>query len=169
LIDARGDCGSYSHVLGRLLQRAGFEIRLAQMKCGTQWGCHILIEASVDGGFVSLDALYNLAFFRSDGSLASFEEIGRDWDDYKVQAPEGYPAKYAYEGVRYTNWDKIPALKSTVKGVLRVFLGGEIETLSIRSWVLNVYKAYLLIFLFGYALLVIFSGYIMLLRNKSNR
>jgi len=62
LIDARGNCGSYTHVLGRLLQRANYEIRIAQMKCGDVWGCHILLEAKVDGRFVSLDALYDLAF-----------------------------------------------------------------------------------------------------------
>ena len=49
LIDAKGACGSYTHVLGRLLQRAGFEVRIAQMKCGENWGCHILLEANIDG------------------------------------------------------------------------------------------------------------------------
>jgi len=166
LIDAHGDCGSYSHVLARLLQRAGLDVRLAQMKCGTQWGCHILIEANVDGRFVSLDALYNLAFFRPDGRLASIDEIGRNWGDYKSQTPEGYPSFYAYEDVRYTNWEKIPVLMPAAKGVLALLLGGDIETLSIRSWVLNVYKAYMHIILFGYALLAIFSGYTVLVRNK---
>ncbi len=52
------------------------------------------------------------------------------------------------------------------KGVLALLLGGDIETLSIRSWVLNVYKAYMHIILFGYALLAIFSGYTVLVRNK---
>jgi hypothetical protein len=166
LIDAQGDCGSYSHVLGRLLQRAGFEVRLIQMRCGARWGCHILIEAKVGGRFVGLDPLYNLAFVRPDGMLASANEIGGDWRTFKHQVPQNYPQQFSYEGVRYTNWNKIPFFMPAVKGVLRVFLGDKVETVSIRSWVLNVYKTYLFSLVFGYALLVLLSGYLLTLRKK---
>lgn len=167
LIDAQGACGSYSHVLGRLLQRAGFEVRLAQMKCGALWGCHILLEARIEGRFVSLDPLYDLAFVRPDGSLASFNEIGRNWLSYKSQVPESYPKLFAYEDVRYTNWGKIPFLLPSVKKVLTVFRADSIETLSIRSWVLNVYKTYLFALLVGYGALLIVSYYVVFIRNKS--
>lgn len=166
LIDAKGNCGSYAHVLGRLLQRAGFEVRLAQMKCGDQWGCHILLEARVDGRFVSLDALYNLAFFRPDGALASYEEVSQNWSVYKAQTPDDYNNWFRYEDVRYTNWTKIPYLMPAGKKILKVFIGDRIETLSIRSWVLNVYTTYMAILMLGYALLLIFSFYVVVARKK---
>ena len=85
LIDARGACGSYSHVLARLLQVANIEARIGQMKCGKIWGCHIVVEAKINGKFVALDATHNLAFRKENGSLASFEEIGRNWDYLKCK------------------------------------------------------------------------------------
>lgn len=167
LVDAKGGCGSYAHVLGRLLQRAGFEIRLAQMKCGNTWGCHILLEANIDGRFVVLDSLFDLAFVKPDGKLANFREVRQNWAAYKDQVPKDYNHGYAYEDVRYTNWDKVPLLMPAAKQVLGVFLGTKIDTLSVRSWVLNVYKAYMQILLVMYVFLLLFSIYIVLLRSKA--
>jgi len=166
LIDANRECGSYTHVLGRLLQRAGFEIRIAQMKCGNSWGCHILLEAKVDGRFVSLDALYDLAFFKPNGQLASFSEVGQDWDRYRDQTPSNYVKLYAYEGVRYTNWNKVPILMPALKQLMRVLLGDKVETLSLRSWVLNVYKTYMVILLLLYAFLFFISVNVIVRRLK---
>ncbi|MFT4635820.1 MAG: hypothetical protein ACI854_000705 [Arenicella sp.] len=167
LIDARFSCGSYSHVLGRLLQRAGFEIRLAQMKCDNVWGCHIVLEAKVDDRFVSLDSLYNVAFIRSDGKLASFSEVGENWSDYKRQLPSGYPDWFAYEDVRYTNWSKIPLLMPAAKNLLSVFIGDKVNRVSVRSLVLNVYKAYLYILMTGYLMLIFFNIYVLVWRRGS--
>jgi hypothetical protein len=167
LVDAKGNCGSYTHVLGRLLQRAGFDIRIAQMKCNDVWACHILLEAKVDGRFVTLDALYDLYFTRSDGKLASYSEVGENWDEYRSQVPEDYLAWYAYEDVRYTNWDKVPYIMPALKSVLGIFLD-DINTLSIRSWVLNVYQVYLNIFIFVYLLLMLLSAYVLYNRRKKS-
>lgn len=167
LIDAKGECGSYTHVLGRLLQRAGFEVRIAQMKCGENWGCHILLEANIDGKFVSLDPLYDIAFEKNDGTLASFEEIGQNWDHYKLQAPENYLYRFAYEDVRYTNWDKIPVVMPIIRKILGIFMKNEIETFSVRSMVLNVYKTYMILLSIFYIGLIAASCFI--LRNKEAR
>ena len=57
LMSAKGACGSYAGVLTRMLQRTGIESRLAQMPCQDQWGCHIVLEAKIDGKFSVLDPL----------------------------------------------------------------------------------------------------------------
>lgn len=167
LIDAKEDCASYTHVLGRLLQRSGFVVRIAQMKCGENWGCHILLEANVDGKFVALDPLYDVAFKKNDGTLANFDEIGQNWDLYKLQVPENYPSRFAYEDVRYTNWDKIPVVMPIFRKVLSMLMKNEIETLSIRSMVLNVYKTYMILLSIFYIGLTAASYFI--LRSKEVR
>lgn len=164
LIDAKEDCASYTHVLGRLLQRAGFTVRIAQMKCGESWGCHILLEANIDGKFAALDPLYDVAFKKTDGTLASFDEIGQNWDLYKLQVPENYPSGFAYEDVRYTNWDKIPVLMPFFRKILGTVMKNEIETMSIRSMVLNVYKTYMILLSIFYIGLIAASFFI--LRSK---
>lgn len=169
LIDAKGNCGSYTHVLARLLQRAGIVVRIAQMKCGDVWGCHILLEAKIDGRFVSLDALYDLAFIKSNGQLASFSEVSQNWEHYQKQAPDDYKNLYAYEDVRYTNWNKIPILMPMAKQVLGVFLGEKIETVSVRSLVLNVYKTYMVALLVLYVLLFGFTAYLIMKRQYRRR
>ena len=157
LIDARGACGSYAHVLARLLQMANIEARIGQMKCSENWGCHIVVEAKIDDRFVALDATHNLAFRKDNGSLANFEEIGQNWDYFKMQTPDDYYSEYDYEDFRYTNWQKIPVIMPILKSVIKLVIGERVETLSIRSWVLNTYKAYMLSLTGLYALLLVFS------------
>ena len=70
-----------------------------------------------------------------------------------------YNGWFAYEDVRYTNWTKIPLVMPATKRILALFVGDRVETLSIRSWVLNVYKTYMYILLCAYACLLIFSVY----------
>lgn len=166
LIDAKGSCGSHTHVLARLLQRAGIEIRIAQMKCGDIWGAHILLEAKVDGKWAILDPFYDLSFRKEDGRLASFQEVKGNWDYFKSQVPANYNPLYTYEDVRYTNWTKVPVLMPTIKSVLRWFMGSEVENLSIRSLVLNLYKAYLAIMAGCYLLLVLFTTLVLSARSS---
>ncbi len=168
LNDAKWSCGSYVHVLGRLLQRAGFKIRIAQMKCGHVWGCHIVLETMVDGRFVNLDAFYGLAFSRPDGKLASFKELNENWKYYKDQAPENYEGAYAYEDVRYTNWRKIPYLMPAVNQVLKIVVPDRVETISIRSWVLNLYQTYMIVFGVLYLALLLLSARVLYLRKSAN-
>lgn len=169
LMDAKGSCGSHTHVLARLLQRAGIEVRIAQMKCGTVWGAHILLEAKVDGKWVTLDPFYDLYFRKEDGSLASFQDVKERWDYFKSQVPPNYNSLYTYEDVRYTNWTKIPLVMPAVKSVLGWFMGSEVENLSIRSLVLNLYKAYLVILAGCYLLLVAFTALVLSVRSSPPR
>jgi hypothetical protein len=137
-----GACGTHSHVLAKLLKQSNIPVRIAQMKCGQQYGCHIVVEAKISNKFVVLDPLYNLSFRSPDGQLASFSEISSDWDFYKEQVPEEYVMDMKYEGVRYTNWDKIPVLMPLIKRLLVTFYGDDAENISIRSYVLNLYLTY---------------------------
>ena len=150
-----GACGTHSHVLAKLLKQSGIPVRIAQMKCGKEYGCHIVVEAKISNKFVVLDPLYNLSFRNTKGQLASFSEVSHNWDFYKKQVPEDYEMKMKYEGVRYTNWNKIPVLMPLLKKLLIAFFGDDAENISIRSFVLNLYITYfyiliaILIFVLG--------------------
>jgi hypothetical protein len=157
LIDGRGGCGSYAHVLARLLQVAGIDARIGQMKCGKIWGCHIVVEADINQKFVVLDATYNIAFRKKDGTLANFREVGDNWEYFKLQVPKGYYDGYNYEDVRYTNWDKIPVIMPILRKITKMIIGDKVETLSIRGLVLNTYKAYMIALIGFYFLLLVFS------------
>jgi len=142
-----GACGTHSHVLAKLLKQSNIPVRIAQMKCGKDYGCHIVVEAKLSDKFVVLDPLYNLTFRNRAGQLAGFSEISNDWSYYKEQVPKDYGLDLRYEGVRYTNWDKIPILMPIIKKILTVFLGAEAEYISVRSYVLNLYLTYFYILL----------------------
>jgi hypothetical protein len=160
LIDAKDACGSYTHVLARLLQRSGYTVRIAQMKCNSDdWGCHILLEVLVDGDWVVLDASYNLYFINEKKNLAGFREVGADWDYFRKQVPSDYDNRYAYADVRYTNWNKIPVLMPLIKRMLDFAFGDKSESISLRAYVLNVYRTYLIITLVLYAMLIAWSVY----------
>ena len=157
LMDGKGACGSYAGVLTRLLQRTGIDARLAQMKCGNEWGCHINLEAKIDGEYVVLDPLYNLAFVSEEGTLANFQEVGNNWEYYKSQVPENYYPAYQYEDVRYTNWQKIPVLMPLIKSVLDFTMGAKANQISIRSYVLNIYQTYFWFIVFCYTFLLVLT------------
>ena len=136
--DGLRDCGTYSGVLGRLLDRAGIGFRIAQMYCPEEgvWGCHITLEAKVNGGWLAVDPLYNIVF------PVSYEEVGRNWDKYKRLTPSNYDEKYRYAGVRYTNWNKIPIVLPATKWLLDFVAPEFARTLSLRSYFLNLYRVY---------------------------
>lgn len=134
LLSTKGACGSYSMILSRLLEAQGIDYRIAQMKVGNDYGAHILVEAKLDNRWVVLDPSYNLFFTTPDGKMASYTEVAEDWAFYQKQVPEHYNLKYKYEGVRYTNWNKIPVVLPFLKQVLSFFIGEEAaETFSLRS------------------------------------
>jgi hypothetical protein len=138
-----GDCGHYVAVLTRLLHRAGFEARIAQMLCeDTSYGaCHIVVEANLGSKWVVLDPLYDHAFRAPDGTLASYAEVSAHWDRYVAQVPPDYRRMYSYNDVRYTNWSKFPVLMPAAKTVLG-WVVEDVETVSIRAGVLNLYRTY---------------------------
>jgi hypothetical protein len=117
------------------------KVRIGQMKVNGVYGGHMFIETETENGWVILDPTYNLAFKKADGSLSSFSELHKNWEQYKQQLPADYPAEYNYEGVRYTNWNKIPGVTTTIKSVLNVLIGKEkADTISIRPYLLRVYN-----------------------------
>ena len=155
LMIAQEACGGFSYVLGRLLQELGTDIRFAQMKVNGMYGGHILIEARLSHGWVVLDPLYDLYFTRPDGKLASFSDVQHNWSYYSQQLPAGYDMAYRYDGVRYTNWDKIPVVMPAVKNVLSWNMGKEAaENYSIRNFFLRKFDLIFYGMLAFYALLL---------------
>lgn len=160
-----GACGTQVHVLARLLQRARYDVRIAQMRCGDILACHIVVEVLLDGRWVVLDPLYDLAFEREDGLLASFAEVSADWNLYKSQVPSGYDPRYSYEGVRYANWSKIPVILPLARDVLAVVMQSDVETVSIRPLVLNAHRV-LSVFLLGAYCLVLVGTVVAIRRRR---
>lgn len=120
-------CGSYSGVLVKLLEAAGFPVRFVQMldrEEVTGVAHHILAEAWVDGRWVICDARYDLVFRDDQGRLLGFDDIKRDWDKLKSQCPPNYDMRYDFRGVRRVNFGKLnPWLQKT-----------PLANVSIRTW-----------------------------------
>jgi len=134
LMTTNGACGSYSYILSSLLNRLKIPNRIAQMKVNGMYGGHILVEAKTAKGWAVLDGSFDLYFRKPDGNLASFSDVESNWNYYKKQVPGGYNNNYRYEGVRYTNWEKVPVLMPLAKNILYLFIGKErTDGLSFRS------------------------------------
>lgn len=140
-----GACGDYVHVLGRALKAADINIQVVQMKVGDIYGGHIIAEVLINDRWVILDPIYNLYFRNPDGSLATFSEISGNWQYFQKQVPSNYNPEYAYEGMRRTNWGKIPVLLPLAKKILNWMVGPEIrEEISLRAYVLDVWFVYII-------------------------
>lgn len=141
LITGNGACGSFSYVLARILNQMSIPTRFAQMKVNGEYGGHILVEAFNGHKWVVLDPSYDLAFKTENGNLASFAEVQNNWMHYSAQVPEGYNPIYAYSGVQYTNWDKIPVVMPALKQVLNFTIGEEeANVFSIRNLFLRKFQ-----------------------------
>ena len=135
LMTARGACGSYSNVLANILTDLNIPVRYAQMKVNGEYGGHIVVEAKANNKWIVLDPSYNLYFVKPNGGLASFADVSSNWSYYKNQLPANYKTEYAYEGVRYTNWGKIPVLLPAVKSVLNKTMGtAKADQISLRTF-----------------------------------
>lgn len=138
-----GACGSYAQVLARILRAYNYPVRIPQMTVAGQPSGHILVEANTGTRWVVLDPSYNLYFQRPDGQLASFADVSHDWSYYSRQVPPDYNPDYRYEGVRYTNWSKIPVIMPAVKKILTLCVGAErTNGISLRVLFLHVYDIY---------------------------
>ncbi|MDX2045312.1 MAG: transglutaminase domain-containing protein [Chitinophagaceae bacterium] len=158
LMTAQGSCGSYSLVLARILQELNYEVRFPQMKVNGNYGGHISIEVKADDGWIVLDPFYNHYFIKPGGGLASFADVQANWDHYKKQVPQGYNMDYNYQGVRYTNWNKIPVLMPALKKVLDITIGKEkADKLSLRNIVLRKFYFIFIVLLSLYIPLTIYS------------
>jgi hypothetical protein len=133
-----GACGGNSMVLAEILKGMGFTVRPAQMKVNNKFGGHIVLEAKINGKWAVFDPMYNLAFKKQNGELASFEEIKNNWEEYKLQTPGNYNYSYRFEDVRYTNWSKIPYLGATTRFIATIIFGKTAtDNFSIRAYLLN--------------------------------
>jgi len=158
LLDARGGCGSYSYVLAKLLISKGINTRIGQMKCGDEWGCHVIVEAKINDKWIILDPTYNIAFTNKNNQIVGFKELHNNFNKFKSQTPSHYPEEFTYDDIRYTNWNKIPLLFKTIKKVLKIFLKKEeINNISLRVLVMNIYKIYLIITVISYFIFCIFT------------
>ena len=122
-------------------------------------GCHMFVEASMDGRWVVMDAMYDLHYVTAEGKPASLELIKANWNYYQQQPPQGFPADwYTYQDYSYTNWNKIPIILPALREIARWIIGDEVDTLSLRTYVIVKYQVlhYLLAFIWILASLVIF-------------
>jgi len=125
------------------------------MDCGNgERSCHIFVEAKIDDVFVPLDSMYEVYFRNTNGALATSLDVGENWTIYSKQLPKSYPSYFDYAHIRYTNWEKIPVIMPLIKKSLSLFIGDEIERVSLRPYFLNTYKV---------SLLMIFSVYTLFL------
>lgn len=154
---AKGACGSYSYILSRLLSELKIPNRIAQMKVGDLYGGHILVEAKTSKGWVVLDGSYDLFFTKPDGAFASFADVQGNWEYYQKQVPQGYNYAYRYEGVRYTNWNKIPVIMPFMKSVVALFWGKEVDTFSLRTYFVRKFHVLFQCTVFIFSLLLIIA------------
>jgi len=140
IVAGGGTCGDFVHVAARALKTAGYKIRVAQMKVGETYGGHVFLEVLIDGGYRVLDPYFNVSYVNKSGELATFEEVSNNWENFRQQTPQNYNLAYSYNGVRYTNWDKVPIMMPLVKKGL-IFFWGEatINHISIRAYLLEAY------------------------------
>ena len=161
LLDGRGNCGSYSFVLAKLLKRSGIKTRIGQLKCDNGWACHIIVEAKINDKWIVLDPLFNIIFKDQNNQMVGFKDLKGNFDNFKSQVPKNYPDEYDYDDIRYTNWDKIPFVSRPIKTFLTFFLSNknDINEISLRLQVMNLYKIYLITVIVIYFIFLIFTSF----------
>ncbi|HEY4207510.1 MAG TPA: hypothetical protein VGM31_11885 [Puia sp.] len=158
LMTTQGACGSYSQVLARILKTYHYPVRIAQMKAKGVWAAHNIVEVKTQNGWAVLDPTFNVHWVRPDGKLASFDDVHRDWDYYSRQLPSDYDKQYRFDDVRYSNWTKIPVVMPAIKGILNMTIGkAKADTISMRTWFLQIYTIYFYIFLILYVPVFLFT------------
>ena len=158
LMTARGACGSYAMVLTRTLENYNFPVRIAQMKAKGIFAAHNVVEVKTSKGWAVLDPLFDVYFIKPGSGLASFNDVKNNWDYYKKQLPQGYDYAYKYEGVRYSNWGKIPIFLPAIKKMLDLVLGKEkADTISIRTYFMKMYDFYFYFTLLIYIPIFLFT------------
>ena len=163
LMDGRGQCGSFSFVLNRLLMRAGYSTRIGQMYCAGTPGCHIFTEVKIDGKYIVLDPYFNLSYENNQGELASAQELKENWNFYKKQVPVNYNFDYNYEDYVYTNYKRIPLIGR----VLSSPHNNLFKELSIRTYLLNLYRSYAIVLMIFYIKILLIK-YFLKKKNKKS-
>lgn len=165
LMTANGACGSYATVLARILKANDIPVRIGQMKVNETYGGHIFVEAKTENGWIVLDPMYNLVFKKQNGEPATFADLNKDWQTFKQQVPPDYNTAYNYSGVRYTNWEKIPGITTTIKSLLDAVIGKtKADQFSVRPYLLRTYHK--LAWITAFVLFFIFLRTMSLYRRK---
>ncbi len=155
LMTGDGACGSYSTVLARMLKAAGYQVRIAQMTVNGTIGGHMVVEVKKRSNWIVLDPLLQQYFKKPDGALASFNDVHNNWPYYQKQTDTNYVTAYKYEGVNYTNWNKIKYVGPAAKWFFELILGKEkASEISIRSYILRKYH---FLYLLSLSALLFFS------------
>lgn len=160
LMYGHGACGGFSKVLSRSLQLSGYRVRIGQMQVNGVLGGHIIVEVWLDAAkrWVVIDPFFLLTFPGADGYWAGFQEIKRSWEQYRQLVPANYKPDYTYEGIRYTNWEKVPVAGKLVYALLELALGKEAaHGVSVRIYLLNMYAVWLNGAVLLFALFCVFS------------
>jgi hypothetical protein len=166
LMTANGACGSYSTVLARILKANDMRVRIGQMKVNGYFGGHMFVEVKTKSGWIVLDPLFNLVFKKANGASATFTDLNQNWDEFKAQVPATYNLDYKYDAVRYTNWEKIPYVTTTIKSALDIFIGKEkADAISVRPYLLRSYHK--LAWLTGILLVLNLAKTILVYRKKN--
>ena len=149
-----GACASFAWVLAELLQVAGYESRMAQLRCkdqptcycGPEELCHTVVEVLDAGRWVVLDPVRNLFYLNSSGQPASMAEIGSSAASPFLSFQGGLAPEYKYvplssydlrgDSVVYTNWKKLPVVGGAISDFLAA-QGMPLYGVSLRSKVLN--------------------------------
>ena len=156
-----GACGGFSKVLSRSLSLSGYRVRIGQMKVNNQYGGHVVVEVFLpkQDKWAVIDPLYLLTFKDPvTGKWASFAEVGAHWPHYRKQINIPYKVEYAYEDVRYTNWDKLSVFGKVANKILDIILGqNNAREFSARVWMLNKYNFYLLFVAISYLIFLTFT------------
>ena len=158
LLDATGACGSASLVLARTYMSMGFPTRIGQMFANGVFGGHMLVEVWSNDRWMVMDPLFNQAFYRTDSTLASFNDVQNNFAYYSKQLHPEYPKEYQYQDVRYTNWNKIPVLSPLLKKTLDIIYGEKrANQFCLRKYVIKFYLLWHTVFLFLFACCAVFG------------
>ena len=162
LMYGAGACGGFTKVLARSLKTAGYTTRIGQMQVNGEFGGHIFLETFLPSlqKWIVLDPLFLLVYTNPQGVWASFEEVHQNWDFYQKQIPTNihYNYAYKYEGVRFTNWSKVPILGNLAYQTLKLIRGREFaNAYSVRPVFLDSYRMYKWILAFGYYFYILIS------------
>jgi hypothetical protein len=135
-----GACASYSTVLAKALQTAGYQVRKVGLAHDGKKAIHHVIEAFADGHWMLMDAAFDLAFAEPDGSKASAAEVASHWAFFKKQTPANYPAAFDYKDFYYTNWDRIPGASLAFKLWPDLKAWVDVHEVSLRLVFLNIWN-----------------------------
>ena len=141
LMTGNGYCGSYTSVLARILKSDGMQVRIGQMEVKGSPAGHIYIETLTESGWIVMDPLFKTVFITPAGHFATYDDLHNNWNYYKKQAPSDYDSNYKFEGVRYTNWNKLGFVTRGCKSILNLVLGKErADKISVRTYMLRIYN-----------------------------